>query len=111
MMIAFGAMTNRWTPEGVYLSAMFDITQERGWFVRGVNWVIKSRPSIHASHRLEGPAGSMLGKIVFHPGTPAPEADGSYVIGEFRPERGGPLPIHVKLESDGKAAAPAATPR
>jgi ABC-type sugar transport system permease subunit len=28
--------------------------------------------------------GEMLGKIVFHPGTPAPEADGSYVIGEFR---------------------------
>jgi multidrug resistance efflux pump len=39
----------------------------------------------------------MLGKIVFHPGTPAPEADGSYVIGEFKPDNGVPLPIAVRL--------------
>jgi hypothetical protein len=41
----------------------------------------------------------MLGKIVFHPGTPVPEADGSYVIGEFRPDKGDPLPIAVRLET------------
>jgi hypothetical protein len=41
----------------------------------------------------------MHGKIVFHPGAPAPEVDGSYVIGEFQPENGGaPLPIAVRLE-------------
>ena len=72
----------------------------RSWFVHGVNWVIKSRPSIYTNHRLDGPPGPMIGKIVFHPGTPAPEADGSYIIGEFRPETGVPLPIAVRLIKD-----------
>ncbi len=66
----------------------------------------------------------MLGKIVFHPGTPAPEADGSYVIGEFRrdteaeaaakkaddsrvfgefqPGGGQPMPIAVRLVKESK---------
>ncbi len=107
MMITFGPTTNRWTPGGLYLDTMFDITLGGSWVGHRANWVIKTRHGIHASYRLDGPLGPMLGKIVFHPGTPAPEADGSYVIGEFRPEKGEPLPIAVRLERDSdKTVAP-----
>ncbi|MBI5821584.1 MAG: protein kinase [Verrucomicrobia bacterium] len=105
MIFTFGTMTNRWTPGYLYLDTLFDVTIERGWFVRGVNWVVKSRHGIYASYRLDGPPGPMLGKIVFRPGTPAPEADGSYVIGEFNSETGQPLPIAVRLERESKQTA------
>ncbi len=87
LLIMFGTMTNRWEPGGLYIDSMFDITLEWPWFRRdAANWVIKSRDSIYMNYSLDGPPGPMVGKIVFHPGTPAPEADGSYVIGEFRPD-------------------------
>ena len=133
MIITFGTMTNRWTPGSLYLDAMLDINLEWPWFHwHGANWVIKSRRGIYWSYRLDGPAGPMLGKIVFHPGTPAPAADGSYVIGEFRrdteaeaaakkaddsrvfgefqPGGGQPIPIAVRLVKSSKptAATPAA---
>ena len=107
--ITFGAMTNRWEPGGLYLDTLFDITQERGWLPHGINtvdWVIKSRGGLYSNHRLDGPPGPMPGKIVFHPGTPVPEADGSYVIGEFQPEGGRPLLIMVKLEKAETAPPP-----
>lgn len=103
MIVTFGPMTNRWTPPGVYLEAMFDITLEPAWMGNGASWVVKSRRGIYAHYRIEGAVGSMLGKIVFNAGTPAPEADGSYVIGEFRPDDGEPLPIAVRLENDQQA--------
>jgi hypothetical protein len=100
MTIAFDSTTNRWTPGSLYLETMFDVTIEWPWFSRhGANWVVKTRHGIHWSYKLDGPPGPMLGKIVFHPGTPAPEADGSYVIGEFRPDNGEPFPIAVRLEA------------
>lgn len=114
MMIAFGTGTNRWTPGGVYLDAMFDISLGRPAFGQGANWIVKARHGIRVSYRLDGPHGPMLGKIVFRPGTPAPEADGSYVIGEFRPEKGQTLPIAVQLEALSglhfTTEAPTATP-
>jgi len=107
MIFTFGTMTNRWTPGSVYFDHMFDVTLEWPWFGHGANWVIKSRHGIYASYRLDGPPGPMQGKIVFHPGTPAPETDGSYAIGEFQPQSvpksvgefsvGPPLPISVRL--------------
>jgi tRNA A-37 threonylcarbamoyl transferase component Bud32 len=100
MTITFGPTTNRWTPASLYLETMFDVTIEWPRFSRhAANWVVKTRRGIHWSYKLDGPPGPMLGKIVFHPGTPAPEADGSYVIGEFRPDNGEPLPIAVRLET------------
>ncbi len=102
MIITFGAMANRWSPGSAYFDHLFDVTLERGWFGRSVSWVVKSRHGIHAFYRLDGPPGPMLGKIVFHPGTPVPEADGSYVIGEFKPETGQSLPIAVRLEKESK---------
>ena len=112
MFIAFGTGTNRWTRGGLYLDAMFDITL--GWpaFGQGANWTVKTRRGVRTSYRLDGPPGPMLGKIVFHSGTPAPEADGSYVIGEFRPDKGEPLPIAVRLERDNsKTVAPLSQPQ
>jgi hypothetical protein len=106
MIITFGTMTNRWTPGSAYLDHIFEVNLEGRWLSQGVNWTVKSRHGIYASYRLDGPPGSMLGKVVFHPGTPAPEADGSYVIGEFQPETGSPLPIAVSLVRDSERAAP-----
>lgn len=111
MLIAFGTGTNRWTPGGLYLDAMFDISL--GWpaFGQGANWTVKTRRGVRMSYRLDGPLGPMLGKIAFSPGMPTPEADGSYVIAEFRPEKGEPLPITVRLENDKtKTAAPPSQP-
>jgi predicted Ser/Thr protein kinase len=103
MIVTFGPMTNRWTPVGVYLDAMLDVTLEPAWLGRGASWVVKSRRGTYARYRLDGPPGSMLGKIVFHPGTPAPDTDGSFVIGEFQSDGGEPLPIAVRLDSDKQA--------
>jgi len=100
MIITFGSAGNRWTPSGVFLEAMFDVTLEPHWFGGGANWVVRTRRGIHFGYRLDGPPGSMLGKVVFYPGTPTRETDGSYVIGEFRPDNGEPLPIAVRLEND-----------
>ncbi len=98
MIITFGPAENRWTPSGVYLEAMFDVTLQPHSFGGGADWVVKPRHSIHSRYRLQGPSGSMLGKIVFRRGTLVAEGDGSYVIGEFRPDDAEPLPIAVKLE-------------
>ena len=98
MIFLFGTETNRWTLGGLYLDTMFDVTLGWGGFERGARWTIKTRHGIYAHYRLDGPPGPMLGKIVFHPGAMAPETDGSYVIGEFRPDNGKPLPISVRLE-------------
>ena len=105
MIFTFGSMANRWSPGSVYFDHIFDVTLEWPWFRRhDANWVIKTRHGIYASYRLDGPPGPMLGKIVFHPGTPAPEADGSYVIGEFKSETGVTLPISVRLEKQNTPA-------
>jgi hypothetical protein len=61
---------------------------------------MKPRHGIHSNYRLDGPPGALLGRIAFHPGTAAVEPDGSYVIGEFRPDKGEPLPIAVRVEKD-----------
>jgi tRNA A-37 threonylcarbamoyl transferase component Bud32 len=97
LLITFGPMNDRWTPASVYLDALLEITLDSPWLESGVNWIVKSRRGIYARYHVDGPPGSMNGKIVFHPGTPAPETDGSYVIGEFRPDAGEPLPIAVRL--------------
>ncbi|MGD9747251.1 MAG: protein kinase [Verrucomicrobiales bacterium] len=100
MIITFGSAGNRWSPSGVFLEAMFDVTLEPHWLGGGATWVMKPRHGIHSNYRLDGPPGPMLGRIAFHPGTLAPDADGSYVIGEFRPDKGEPLPIAVRVEKD-----------
>ncbi|MDR3402029.1 MAG: serine/threonine-protein kinase [Chthoniobacter sp.] len=76
-------------------------------FGRDLIWVVKPSRGIDMTYRLDGETGPLTGKIVFRQGTPSPEADGSYVIGEFRPESGGaPMPITVRLERSSKQAAP-----
>jgi predicted Ser/Thr protein kinase len=77
------------------------------------SWSIKS--VFHDIHYREGDDGDVTGEIVLREGTLTPEPDGSYVIGEFRPEKGvplPPLPIVVRLapadESPQAGKAPAA---
>jgi hypothetical protein len=94
MLIMFGALTNRWEPK--HLDSLFAVTLESPWLGRGANWVIRSAHSA-IGYNLETPTGTVKGEIVFHPGKPAPEADGLYAIAEFQPESGQPLPIAVKL--------------
>ncbi|MDB6030463.1 MAG: hypothetical protein JWM16_801 [Verrucomicrobiales bacterium] len=108
MIIMFGSASNRWTPSGVFLDAMFDVALEPHRLDGGATWVMKPRHGIHSNYRLDGPPGPMLGQIAFHAGTAAMEPDGSYVIGEFKPDNGKPLPILVKL--DKTASAPSTPP-
>jgi predicted Ser/Thr protein kinase len=98
LIITFGPAGKRWTPSGVYVDALFNVTLEPHWFGGGADWVVKPRHGIQWGYRLDGPPGSMIGKIAFRQGLLAPEGDGSYVIGEFRPHGGAPLPIGVNLE-------------
>ncbi|MCC6353310.1 MAG: serine/threonine protein kinase [Verrucomicrobiae bacterium] len=49
-----------------------------------------------------GPMTYERGRIVFREGTPTPEPDGSYVIGEFLPKGGTPQPFTVSLEKAGR---------
>ncbi len=103
MVFLFGPAAARWTPGGVYLDAMFDVSLTSGGFERGVRWNIRARHGVFMGYRLDGPSGVMVGKVVFHPGTPAPDKDGAHVIGEFRPESGEPIPIAVRLERTKRA--------
>lgn len=118
MIITFGTMTNRWEPK--HPDSLFSVTLQGHSPGPGADWVIKRRDGMSENwnYMLDSPPGTMVGKIVFHPGTPAPEADGSYVIGEFQPiasvradgshyvshfpaDDGKPLPIAVRLARDG----------
>ena len=103
MIIQFGSGTNRWTPKGVYLEAMFDVTMQPSGSKGIVDWLIKTRRGTGWSYRVDCPDGELLGKITFYLGTPAAEADGSHVIAKFFPEAGEPLPIAVRLEKDTSA--------
>jgi hypothetical protein len=94
LLFMFGAMTNRWEPK--HLDSLFAVTLEPRWLGHGASWVIR-RAHGPMGYNLDTPAGTIRGRIVFDPGTPAPEADGSYVIGAFQPESGPRLPIGVKL--------------
>jgi hypothetical protein len=100
LLITFGTGTNRWTPSGRYLDGLFNVTLEWSRFGSGALHAIKPRHGIHMNYRLDGPPEPMVGKLVFHPGTARPDAEGFCVIGEFRPDTGEPLPIAVQLVAD-----------
>lgn len=100
LLITFGTGTNRWTPSGRYLDGLFNVTLEWPKFGSGALHVIKPRHGIHMNYRLDGPPGPMVGKLVFHPGTARPDAEGLCVIGAFQPDTGAPLPLAVHLVAD-----------
>jgi predicted Ser/Thr protein kinase len=108
MIFLFGTGPNRWSPKSLYLGGMFDVTLRGRPLGSGVRWTIKPRSGTRWSYHLDTPGGDTLGTVVFREGRPAPEADGSYVIAEFRPESGEPLPIAVRLERDKPAGDVAA---
>ena len=97
MRITFGAASNRWEPR--HLDSLFAVTLESPWLGRGANWIIRSAHGA-IGYNLETPTGTVKGEIVFHPGKPVPETEGSYVIAEFHPDEGQPLPIAVKLVTE-----------
>ncbi|HRJ07313.1 MAG TPA: serine/threonine-protein kinase [Prosthecobacter sp.] len=98
LVFLFGNPAMRWTPKSLYLDAMFNVTLTSGGFEPGVRWSITPRRDIRWTYQLDGPTGIMPGKLAFHPGAPAADSEGAYVIGEFRPEKGVPVPIAVRLE-------------
>ncbi|HCN28193.1 MAG TPA: hypothetical protein DIT64_05330, partial [Verrucomicrobiales bacterium] len=98
LVFLFGNPAMRWTPKSLYLDAMFNVTLTSGGFEPGVRWSITPRRDIRWTYQLDGPTGIMPGKLAFHPGAPAADSEGAYVIGEFRPENGVPVPIAVRLE-------------
>jgi serine/threonine protein kinase len=99
LVFLFGNAPERWTPKALYLDAMFDVTLTSGGFEPGVRWSISPRRGIRWTYQLDGPTGPLSGKLAFHPGTPTAGSDGAYVIGEFRPEQGQPVPVAVRLET------------
>jgi serine/threonine protein kinase len=100
LLFLFGDMTNRWEPK--HLDSLFAVTLQSDLFGHGADWVIRSAHG-NIGYNLETPAGTITGEIVFHRGTKRPEADGSYVIAEFQPTSGQPIPIAVKLVKDKSA--------
>jgi serine/threonine protein kinase len=100
LLITFGTGTNRWTPSGRYLEGLFNVTLEWPRFGSGALHVIKPRHGIHMNYRLDGPPGPMVGKLVFHPGSARPDAEGLCVIGKFQPDTGEPLPLTVQFVPD-----------
>lgn len=98
LVFLFGNPAMRWTPKSLYLDAMFNVTLTSGGFEPGVRWSITPRRDIRWTYQLDGPTGIMPGKLAFHPGAPAADSEGAYVIGEFRPETSAPVPIAVRLE-------------
>jgi hypothetical protein len=103
MLVMFGEMTNRWMPS--HLDSLFAITLQGHFLGDGADWVVK-RAHGDMSYYLGDSVGPVLGKIVFNPGTPSPEADGSFIVGAFQPDDGAPLPITVKLVTDTAAQPP-----
>ena len=100
LLITFGTGTNRWTPSGLFLDGLFNVTLEWSSAKSGARHVIQPRHGLHFNYRLDGPPGPMLGKLVFHPGPALPDAEGSRVIGEFQADTGKILPIAVKFVPD-----------
>jgi hypothetical protein len=87
---------------GVVNDSHFTATIERAWWSGGFHCVVKDSRGKTLFAGWDNKVGLMTkqrGQLVFREGTPSPEADGSYVIGEFRPDNGTPLPITVRLET------------
>ena len=101
MYIMIGTHTNAWSRSGL----PFTVTVSYGGrFWRGAKWVVKPS-AVNLFWNLESENGTLTGWIMFREGTPAPEADGSYVVGEFKSKNGRSLPISVRLVRDGKPTA------
>ncbi|MFA6564959.1 MAG: protein kinase [Verrucomicrobiia bacterium] len=86
---------------GIINDSRFTATIERAWWSGGFNCVVKDSRGKVLFAGWDNKVGSMTkqrGRIVFREGTLAREPDGSYVIGEFRPDSGAPVPVTVRLE-------------
>jgi hypothetical protein len=94
----------------------FTAAIERALFGGGLNCLVKDSLGNVRLTVGDSRIGPMIehrrGRIAFRVGTLRPEPDGSYVLGEFRPETGAPLPVTVRLETLSKqTAAPAEPPQ
>ncbi|MBI5687701.1 MAG: protein kinase [Verrucomicrobia bacterium] len=80
----------------------FTATIEREWWGGGLSFFVKDSCGNVLLTLSGSRVGPMIehqrGRVVFREGTPSPEPDGSYVLGEFRPETGAPLPIAVRIQ-------------
>jgi hypothetical protein len=78
----------------------FTATIERSASGNSLKCVIKdSRGNVRVRDSSDPELAIKLSQIVFHEGTPPPEPDGSYIIGEFRRKPGGkPQPIRIRME-------------
>jgi len=99
---------------GLINAADFTATIRRAWFGGGLDCVVKTSDgaTLFTAHNNKiGPMTKQRGQIVLREGALTAEPDGAYVIGEFRPQGGAPLPIKVALERTGRMPmAPGATP-
>jgi uncharacterized membrane protein len=93
----------------------FTATIERATWGRGINCVVKDLRGnvlLTLGNGKVGPMTTERGRIVFREGTLASEPDGSFILGEFRPETGGAaLPITVRLKKLGTSSSGSAIER
>jgi serine/threonine protein kinase len=93
--IMIGGTSNYWLAG--HWGMPFTVTAQYSRAGQDCEWIVK-RALGNVNYELEGDLGSLRGRFVFREGTPVAETDGSYTIGEFRPESRTPLPITVLLE-------------
>ncbi len=83
-------------------NAAFTATYELPMWGNGIHVVVKDdgggKPLLAMERGRVGPMTEQDGRLVFRKGTPAAGPDGSYLIGEFRPDHGSPSPVTVGLE-------------
>lgn len=91
--------------------SVFTAEIEKSAFGRKLNFVVKDSLGnvlLSSSNTEIGPMALEQGRVVFREGTLAPEADGSFLLGDFQPKTGEPAPITVRLERASKPATPSA---
>ena len=93
MVMTVKGEASEWLPS----DSEFTATVERSASGNGLKFVLKdSRGNVRVRELLT----KERGQIMFREGTPSPKTDGSYAIGEFRPETGGkPWPISILMKT------------
>ena len=107
--IRFEVGKRSYTSCGFLKNARFTATLTPALWIRGLDiHVVDAEGNVLLRFNGQlGPMQSQPGQIIFRESPLKPEPDGSFVVAEYRPETGPPLPIAVRLEKVGGAGASA----
>jgi tRNA A-37 threonylcarbamoyl transferase component Bud32 len=99
IVFSVGSEQNSWRC-GFPNDTHFTATIERGQ--RGINCVVKDSDGnmlLSSTETTVGLAKFDPGRMVFRDGTLAPEPDGAFIIADYQPGNGAPIPFTVRLEN------------